>query len=114
MLAEIVLVLQLLRGGLHLRVDPLTAIGHFGNLLEHGRVVDSLGGVLAPGKGAVVFAEATGPYGNCDPTINQNSYFIINLPIVSRKYVQWVRSCGSPVLPRRRRCSESRVRRCPS
>lgn len=63
MLAEVVLVLQLLRGGLNLRIDRLTAVGHFGDLLQHDRVVHRLKGILAPDEGAVVLAKAAG-YGS--------------------------------------------------
>ena len=60
MLAEIMLVLQLLGSGLYLVVDDLAAIGHFGAFLHDHRVVDRLKGILAPGKGAVVLAQAAG------------------------------------------------------
>ena len=61
MLAEIMLVLQLLGSGLYLVVDDLAAIGHFGAFLHDHRVVDRLKGILAPDEGAVILARTSGP-----------------------------------------------------
>ena len=58
--AEVVLVLQFLRGGLHAAVDLLAAIGHLGDLLQHDRVVNRVRGIPAPGEGTVVLAQAAG------------------------------------------------------
>ena len=59
MLAQIVLVLQLLRSGLNLRIDRFAAVGHFGDLFQNDRIVNRLKGILAPCKGAVVLAKAS-------------------------------------------------------
>ena len=57
MLAIIVLILQLLRCRLNSGVDRLCTISHFCHLFQYYRIVDSLFGILAPGKRPMVLAQ---------------------------------------------------------
>ena len=62
MLAIIVLILQLLRCRLNSGVDRLCTVCHFGHFFQYYGIVDSLFGILAPGKRSMILAQHSG---NC-------------------------------------------------
>ena len=59
-LAHKVLVQHMLGGGLRVGVDLAGQQGHLGHFFQHNGVVNSLGGILAPGKGAMAGAQNAG------------------------------------------------------
>lgn len=60
MFPVIMLILQFLRGRGYFRLNHLASCGHLSDFFQYYRIMDSLMGILAPGKGPVVFAEHCG------------------------------------------------------
>jgi len=62
MFAKVMLILQLLRCRLDSGVDGLGTVCHFGHFFQYYGIVDSLFGILAPGKRSMILAQHSG---NC-------------------------------------------------